>query len=97
MVKKLTGLQSLKKQLKFNGSDEAFLELVNKSLEKIAPIYRQVFEMFYGINCEPVNSKTISETIGLPSGNICLIRKLVLDLCKKDFSNISNKRAKTKT
>ena len=79
-------LPALKSRLNFTGSDEQFKKCLNISLSNRGEEWRQVFEMYYGINRTRSTPKKIYMELGITPFTQTKIRNNVLERMVEDFS-----------
>ena len=84
-------LPKLQERLNFNGSDEQFQKYLNISLSNRGTEWREVFEMYYGINRPRVHPKRILRELNLTVYSLTHIRKIVLNLTEKEIAELIKK------
>ena len=84
--KRTRTLPELQKKLHFKGSDEKFKKYVTSALLNRGPIYREIFQLYYGINCKKYDIHKICYMF--PGCDVPNIRKLVMNRLEHEISEM---------
>lgn len=81
-------LPSLQSRLNFTGSDEQFKKYLNIALSNRGDVWRDVFEMYYGINRVRCSPQKIYEQFGISTYTQSKIRKNVMERIEEEISQL---------
>lgn len=79
-------LPKLQNKLHFKGTDEKFKQYVTSALKNRGPVYREIFQFYYGINCKKYDIQKICDMF--PGCDVPNIRKLVMNRLEHEISEM---------